>query len=113
MLMVIFCCLSSCAIEDFFRVDINKKCILCKTENNSINHVVNVCKELEKERNDLINQINKFDKNTKNKIILEVIEYFYYNKTDSYNKDEIKLDNKGIKLIKNFVKKIYVKLIML
>ena len=37
------------------------------------------------------------------------IEYFYYNKTDSYNKDEIKLDNKGIKLIYNFVKIIYVK----
>ena len=51
----------------FFRVDINKKCILCKTENISINHVVNVCKELEKKRNDLINQINKFDKNIKNK----------------------------------------------
>ena len=40
---------------------------------------------------------------------MEVIEYFYYNKNDSYNKDEIKLDNKGIKLIKNFVKKIYIK----
>ena len=74
--MVIFCYLSSWS----FREDINKKCILCKTENNSINHVDNVCKELEKERNDLINQINKFDKNTKNKTTLEVTEYFIITK---------------------------------
>ena len=33
-----------------FRKDINEKFILCETEDNGIEHVINNCKKLEKER---------------------------------------------------------------
>ena len=43
----------------------------------------------------------------KNKTLLEIIEYFYYNKQLSESKDEKKNDNNRIKLIKEFIKNIY------
>ena len=43
--------------------------------------------------------------NIKNKTLLEIIEYYYYSKRLSESKEEKKNDNKGIKLIKEFIKK--------
>ena len=90
-----------------FREDINKKCLLCEKEDNGIEHVINNCKKLKKERNDLITELNKLDANTKNKTLLKVIEYYYYSKKLSNSKDGKKNDNKGIKLIKTFIKNMY------
>ena len=44
-----------------FRKDINEKCLLCETEDNGIEHVINNCKKLKKKRNELINELNKLD----------------------------------------------------
>ena len=90
-----------------FRDDINKKCILCKVADNGIEHVINNCKKLEKERNELITELNKLDAETKNKTLLKAIEYYYYSKKLSNSKDGKKKDNKGIKLIKTFIKNMY------
>ena len=90
-----------------FREDINKKCLLCEKEDNGIEHVINNCNKLKKERNDLITELNKLDANKKNKTLLESIEYFYYSKKLSNAKGEKKNDNKGIKLIKTFIKNMY------
>ena len=85
-----------------FREDINKKCLLCEKDNNGIEHVINECEKLEKERKNLIVELNKLDDKIKNKTLLESIEYFSYSK-----KDEKKNDNKEIKLIKTFIKNMY------
>ena len=53
-----------------FRKDINEKCLLCEKEDNGIKHVINNCKKLDKERNELINELNKLDIKTKNKTLL-------------------------------------------
>jgi len=90
-----------------FREDINEKCLLCKTEDNGIEHVINNCKKLEKERNELVTELNKLDAETKNKTLLKTIEYYYYSKKLSNSKDGKKKDNKGIKLIKTFIKNMY------
>ena len=90
-----------------FREDINEKCLLCKTEDNGIEHVINNCKKLEKEREEIVKKLNNLDTNTKNKTLLEIIEYYYYNKRLSESKEEKKNDNKGIKLIKEFIKNMY------
>ena len=90
-----------------FREDINEKCLLCETEDNGIEHVINNCKKLEKERNELITELNKLDAETKNKTLLKAIEYYYYSKKLSNSKDGKKKDNKGIKLIKTFIKNMY------
>ena len=90
-----------------FRKDINEKCLLCETEDNGIEHVINNCKKLEKERNELITELNKLDAETKNKTLLKAIEYYYYSKKLSNSKDGKKKDNKGIKLIKTFIKNMY------
>ena len=91
-----------------FREDINKKCLLCEKEDNGIEHVINNCKKLSKERNELITELNKLDAETKNKTLLKAIEYnYYYNKKLSNSKDSKKKDNKGIKLIKTFIKNMY------
>jgi hypothetical protein len=45
--------------------------------------------------------------NTKNKTLLEIIEYYYYSKRLSESKEEKKNDSKGIKLIKEFIKNMY------
>ena len=70
-------------------------------------HVINNCNKLKKERNDLITELNKLDANTKNKTLLEIIEYYYYSKRISESKEEKKNDNNGIKLIKEFIKNMY------
>ena len=90
-----------------FREDINKKYLLCEKEDNGIEHVINNCKKLKKERNELITELNKLDANTKNKTLLKAIEYYYYSKKLSNSKDGKKKDNKGIKLIKTFIKNMY------
>ena len=41
------------------------------------------------------------------KTLLKAIEYFYYNKKLSNSKDGTKNDNRGIKLIKTFIKNMY------
>ena len=69
-----------------FREDINKKCLLCEKEDNGIEHVINNCKKLKKERNELITELNKLDIETKNKTLLKAIEYYYYNKKLSNSK---------------------------
>ena len=60
-----------------------------------------------KERNELITELNKLDVETKNKVLLKAIEYYYYSKKLSISKDGKKKDNKGIKLIKTFIKNMY------
>ena len=87
-----------------FRNNINQKYISCKTEDNGIEHVTNNCK---KEREEIIKKLNNLDTNTKNKTLLEIIEYYYYTKRISESKEEKKNDNKGIKLIKEFIKNMY------
>ena len=89
-----------------FRNDIFEKCVLCKTEDNGIEHATNNCIKFKKEREEIINKLNNLDANTKNKTLLEIIEY-YYSKRLSESKDEKKNDNIGIKLIKEFIKNIY------
>ena len=86
-----------------FRNDINDKCILCKIHENSQEHVINDCTITEKLRLKLIKELNELDNESKNKTLLDCIYYWYYSK-DSKNKKE---DNKGIRLIKKFVFKIY------
>ena len=90
-----------------FREDIYEKYILCKKENNGIEHVINNCEKLEKERKELVTELNKLDAKTKKKTLLKIIEYFYYSKKLSDAKDAKKNDNKGIKLIKTFIKNMY------
>ena len=90
-----------------FREDINKKCLLCEKDNNGIEHIINECEKLEKERKNLIVELNKLDDKIKNKTLLESIEYFYYRKKLSNAKGKKKNDNKGIKLIKTFIKNMY------
>ena len=41
------------------------------------------------------------------KTLLKAIEYYYYSKKLSNSKDGKKKDNKGIKLIKTFIKNMY------
>ena len=91
-----------------FRKDINEKCLLCDKENTGIKHVINDCEKLKKERNNLVIELNKLDNKIKNKTLLESIEYFYYSKKLSNAKDEKKNDNKGIRLIKGFIKNMYI-----
>jgi hypothetical protein len=86
-----------------FRKDINDRCILCKDSDNSQEHVINDCAKTEKLRAKLKKELNDLDPATKNKTLLESIFYWYYSK-DLSNK---KGDNKGVRLIKKFVFKIY------
>ena len=90
-----------------FREDINEKCLFCKTEDNGIEHVTNNCIRFKKAREEIIKKLNKLDNNTKNKTLLEIIEYYYYSKRISESKEEKKNDNNGIKLIKEFIKNMY------
>ena len=57
-----------------FREDIIEKCVFCKTENNRIEHITNNCIKFKKEREELIEKLNKLDGNTKNEILLEIIK---------------------------------------
>ena len=90
-----------------FRSDINEKCVFYENEDNGIEHVTNNCIKFKKEREEIINKLNNLDANTKNKTLLEIIEYFYYSKRLSEAKDERKNDNTGIQLIKEFIKNMY------
>ena len=60
-----------------------------------------------KAREEIIKKLNKLDTNTKNKTLLEIIEYYYYSKRQSESKEKKKNDNNGIKLIKEFIKNMY------
>ena len=91
-----------------FREDINKKCILCKNADNGIKHVINECEKLKIERNILLGELNEIN-NTKYEELLKAIEYHYYSKRYSNTKAEAKKDNKGIKLIKEFLLTMYKK----
>ena len=86
-----------------FRNDINDKCILCKNSDNSQEHVVNECAKTKKLRTKLIKELNDLDNATKNKTLLDSIFYWYYSKDLQAKKS----DNKGIRLIKKYVFKIY------
>ena len=90
-----------------FREDIIKKCVYSKTEDNEIEHVINNYIKFKKVREELIDKFNKLDANTKNKTLLEIIEYYYYSKKLSESKSEKKNDNNGIRLIKEFIKNMY------
>ena len=90
-----------------FREDINEKCLFCKTEDNGIEHVTNNCIKFKKVREEIIKKLNKLDAEIKNKTLLKAIEYYYYSKKLSNSKDGKKKDNKGIKLIKTFIKNMY------
>ena len=83
--------------------DINEKCILYKNYDNPQEHVINDCAIAEKLKTKLTKDLNDLDNSTKNKTLLDSIFYWYYGKD---LKDE-KGDNKGIRLIKKFVFKIY------
>ena len=91
-----------------FREDINKKCILCKNANNGIKHVINECEKLKTERNILLGGLNEIN-NTNYEESLKAIEYHYYSKRYSNAKEETKKDNRGVKLIKEFLLTMYKK----
>ena len=86
-----------------FRNDINDKCILCKNIDNSQEHVVNDCAKTKKLRAKLTKELNDLDNATKNKTLLDSIFYWYYSKDLQAKKK----DNKGIRLIKQYVFKLY------
>ena len=85
------------------------KCILCKDANNGFEHVVNECKCLEEERKELINKL-QYINNTWGTNLLREIEYHYYNVRYSNAESLAKRDNKGISLIKKFIRIMYLKL---
>ena len=74
-----------------------------KNCDNSQEHVINECAKTEKLRAKLIKELNDLDNTTKNKTLLDSIFYWYYSKDLQAKKS----DNKGIRLIKKFVFKIY------
>ena len=92
-----------------FREDIYEKCILCKDANNGFIHVVNECKCLEEERKELINKL-QYINNTWGTNLLREIEYHYYSVRYSNAESLAKRDNKGISLIKKFIRIMYLKL---
>ena len=92
-----------------FREDIYKKCILCKDANNGIIHVVNECECLKEERKELLTKL-QYINNTWGINLLREIEYHYYTKRYSNDKYFAKNDNKGISLIKKFIRIMYMKI---
>ena len=91
-----------------FREDINEKYILYKNADNGIKHVINECEKLKTERNILLSELNEIN-NTNYEELLKAIEYHYYSKRYSNAKTETKKDNRGIKLIKEFLLIMYKK----
>ena len=87
-----------------FSNDINDKCILCKNSDNSQEHVVNECAKTKKLRAKLTKELNDLDYATKNKTLLDSIFYWHYSKDLQAKKK----DNKGIRLIKKYVFKLYI-----
>ena len=92
-----------------FREDIYEKCILCKDANNGIKHVVNECKCLKEERKELINKLQYINQTWGTNLLRE-IEYHYYSVKYSNAKSFAQCDNKGISLIKKFIRIMYMKL---
>ena len=90
----------------FFREDINKKCVLCKDADNGLKHVVNECDELKREREIVLNELNRIN-NTKFDKLLDAIEYNYYSKRYGNRKSESKEDSRAIKIIKEFISVMY------
>ena len=90
-----------------FREDIIEKCVFCKIEDNGIEHVRNNIIKFKKVGEELVDNLNKLDANTKNKTLLDIIEYYYYSKKLLESKAEKKNDNNEIKLIKEFIKNMY------
>ena len=76
---------------------------MCKNCDNSQEQVINECGKTEKLRTKLIKELNDLDNAPKNKIFLDTTFYSYYSK---YIKAK-KSDNKGIRLIKKYIFKIY------
>ena len=66
-------------------------------------HVINDCAKTEKLRTKLKKKLNNFDNAIKNKTLLDSIFYWYYSKDLQAKRS----DNKGIRLIKKYVLKIY------
>ena len=89
-----------------FREDIYKKCVLCKDADNGLEHVVNECAKLKNERKQLLKDLNNIN-NRKDTELLKAIEFHYYSKSYTNKKGENKDDNKGIKLIKEFIETLY------
>ena len=72
-----------------FRKDINEKCVFWETEDNGIEHInTNNCIKFNRAREEIIKKLNNLDDNTKNKALLEIIEYYYYSKRLSESKEE-------------------------
>ena len=76
---------------------------MCKDSDNSQEHVINDCAKTEKLRTKLKKELNDLVPATKNKTLLDSIFYWYYSK----DLNDKKGDNKGIRLIKKYVLKIY------
>ena len=76
---------------------------MCKNRDNSQENIINECAKTEKLRAKLTKELNDLDNATKNKTLLDSIFYWYYSKDIKDKKG----DNKGIRLIKKFVFKIY------
>ena len=89
-----------------FREDIYKKCVLCKVADNGLEHVVNECAKLKNEREQLLKDLNNIN-NRNDTELLKAIEFHYYSKSYTNKKEENKDDNKGIKLIKEFIETLY------
>jgi len=89
-----------------FIEDINKKCILCKDADNGIKNVANECKELKREREIVLIELNHINNTYYNKLLIS-IEYHYYSRKYGNGKNVIKDDNRGLKIIKEFINTIY------
>ena len=92
-----------------FREDICEKCILCKDANDEIEHVVNECEYLKEERKELITKLQYINHTWGNNLLRE-IKYPYYSVKYSNAKSFAQCDNKGISLIKKFIRIMYMKL---
>ena len=77
-------------------------------KNNGIEHVTNRCRILNDIRNKTIEELSKLNINTENKTFLYIIEYIYYNKKYTTNKNESQKDRRCIILIKNFINEMYI-----
>ena len=93
----------------YFREDIFEKCIFCKKENNGTKHVINEYVELKELWDKLINELNKLDiKNWEIKYFRKNCIFLLF-KWLFRKKEKKKNDNKGIQLIKTFIKDMYFK----
>jgi len=91
-----------------FREDIIVKYILYGYPENSIEHFVNECEKLSRERRKLLEEPNKIN-NTNYKELLKAIEYHYYSKKFTNGKEEKKSYKRGIKIIKELLLEMYKK----